>query len=535
MRKQRNILFIMCDQLRWDYLSCYGHPHLHTPNIDWLAENGMRFDRAYVQSPVCGPSRACMYTGRYQTTLGVRHNGFPVRIDELGMGNYLQALGMRTAVVGKTDLKPDTATAERLHIDLEAANQLLNREVGFEPYDRDSGLRPDPIKAHGGYRQYDKYLFANGYESENPWHDFANSGYDENGVLQSGWFNKNARLPANIKEEHSESAYVTDRAMDFIKEAGEQPWCLHLGYIKPHWPYMAPAPYNDMYGPDHVLPANRTADELARPHHPVYAGMLQYCNGAGFSTEEIREAVIPTYMGLIKQIDDHIGRLLAWLREKELLQDTIIVFTSDHGDYLGDHWLVDKYWLHEEVTRIPLIIYDPSPEADGVRGIVCEELVESIDLVPTFVELAGGTPSVERLEGRSLLPFLRGEVPASWRDFIVCEQDYASLTVRHRMNLAIEEARATMLRTKKWKFILHEVFRPELYDMENDPQERQNLAGEPQYADLIAGFERQLFRWFRRRKLRITRTNDFIMFRSQPGWTEDQGIFIGHWDDPRSS
>ena len=85
MNPAKNMLFIMCDQLRWDYLSCYGHPHLHTPNIDWLAENGVRFDRAYVQSPVCGPSRACIYTGRYQTTLGVRHNGFPLRIDELGV------------------------------------------------------------------------------------------------------------------------------------------------------------------------------------------------------------------------------------------------------------------------------------------------------------------------------------------------------------------------------------------------------------------------------------------------------------------
>lgn len=539
MTQAKNILFIMSDQLRWDYLSCYGHPHLHTPNIDWLAENGVRFDRAYVQSPVCGPSRACTYTGRYQSTLGVRHNGYALRIDELGLGDYLKPLGVRTAVAGKTDLHIDPAAAGRLGIDLASEENTLLAQVGFEPFDRDSGLHSDQLLAKGGQQpQYNDYLRSLGYESDNPWNTHANSGVDDEGNVVNGWLNRNAKYPANIKEEHSETPYMTNRAIEFIEshqqEHGEQPWCLHLGYIKPHWPYIAPAPYHDMYGPEQVLPANRTDAERANPHHPVYAGFLQYPNGEGFVREEVRQTVIPAYMGLVKQIDDHLGRLLNWMRENGTLEKTMIVFTSDHGDYLGDHWLTDKYWFHEESARVPLIIYDPSAEADASRGQACDELVESIDLVPTFVEFCGGEPNPQRLEGRSLMPLLHGktpnEIPGGWRDFAICEEDYSPLTVRYHMDLDIDDARATMVRTKRWKYILHEAFRPELYDMEADPHEQNDLGEDPAYADIRAELHEKLFHWFRRRALRFTRPDSFTMMRSKPGWAEETGgIYIGHW------
>ena len=126
---------------------------------------------------------------------------------------------------------------------------------------------------------------------------------------------RNARLPAAVKEEHSETAYMTNRAMDFIGEAGDQPWCLHLSYIKPHWPYIAPAPYHDMYGPADMLPANRSEAERADPH-PVYAAFMRHEESENFARQEVREAVIPAYMGLIEQVDDHLGRLWAFLEER---------------------------------------------------------------------------------------------------------------------------------------------------------------------------------------------------------------------------
>ncbi|MEM7537346.1 MAG: sulfatase-like hydrolase/transferase [Chloroflexota bacterium] len=531
MTQSKNILFIMCDQLRWDYLSCYGHPHLHTPNIDWLAENGVRFDRAYIQSPVCGPSRACIYTGRYQTTLGVRHNGYPLRMDELGLGDYLRPLGMRTAVAGKTDLHRHPESATYLGIDLSAEENTLLREVGFEPFDRDSGNHPTQLVHNQGQRfRYNDYLNSLGYEAENPWETYANSGVDEAGNVVSGWYNRNAKYPANLPEEHTETPYMTNRAIEFMEAADDEPWCLHLGYIKPHWPYIAPAPYHNMYGPEHILPANRTEAERTPPYHPITHGLLNYCDDEGFVREEVRQTVIPTYMGLVKQVDDHLGRLFAWMGTHGLMANTMIILTSDHGDYLGDHWMTDKFWFHEEAARVPLLIYDPSPEADATRGTACDELVESIDIVPTCVEYAGGEPNPQRLEGRSLMPLLRGELPDDWREFVICEEDYSPLTIRHHLNLEVNDARATMLRTKRWKYILHEVFRPQLYDMEKDPQEQHDLGDDPAYEDTRRELHEKMFRWFRGRALRFTRPDSFTMMRSRPKWANEMsGVRIGYW------
>src|SRR5215475_1746922 len=176
---------------------------------------------------------------------------------------------------------------------------------------------------------------------------------------------------------------------------------------------MAPAPYHAMFGPDDCLPAVRSEEERRAPH-PIYRELMHLAVGKTFAREEVRKEVIPVYMGLIKQIDDQLGRLFRFLEERALIDTTMIVFTSDHGDYLGDHWLGDKDFFHEPSVKVPLIVYDPSPEADKARGTTCDEMVEAIDLLPTFVDVAGGnsTQQSHRLEGRSLLPLIHGEQPA---------------------------------------------------------------------------------------------------------------------------
>jgi arylsulfatase A-like enzyme len=144
-----------------------------------------------------------------------------------------------------------------------------------------------------------------------------------------------SKKPARVKEEDSETPYMTRRGIDFIREAGEQPWCLHLSYIKPHWPYIAPEPYHAMFGAADVLPVVRSEEERQDPH-PIYAEFMDLRVSKAFAREEVREEVIPVYMGLIKQIDDQLGRLFAFMQERGLLESTMIVFTSDHGDYLGE-------------------------------------------------------------------------------------------------------------------------------------------------------------------------------------------------------
>ena len=485
-RRTKNILFIMCDQLRWDYLSCYGHPRLATPHIDGLAAKGVRFTRAYVQSPVCGASRMSFYTGRYVQSHGASWNGVPLKVGEMTLGDYLRPLGVQTVLVGKTHMRADREGMERLGIDPGSIIGVRVAECGFDPYERDDGLHG--IGPDGRYDpqvpRYNRYLNDKGYAGDNPWHDWANAAQGEGNRLASGWAMRHARKPARVREEDSETPYMTGRAMDFIREAGDAPWCLHLSYIKPHWPYIAPAPYNDMFTAADVLPAVRTEEERATrirssPHSWT-------CVRAGASrARRSRDEVIPVYMGLIKQIDDQLGRLFAFMRERGLFENTLIVFTSDHGDYLGDHWMGEKDLFHEPSVKIPLIVYDPSSEADGARGSVCDELVESIDLIPTFLEALGADPAEQshRLEGRSLVPLLRGGQPAAWRRFAISEYDYSLLPAAAALGVEPRDARLFMIADKRWKLVQPVGFRPMLYDLAVDPNELRDLGADPACED----------------------------------------------------
>ncbi|UUX49802.1 alkaline phosphatase family protein [Nisaea acidiphila] len=519
----RNILFVMCDQLRWDYLSCAGHPHLQTPHIDALAARGVRFDRAYCQSPICGPSRMSFYTGRFMFSHGAGWNNYPLRVDEWTLGDYLRPLGMRVALAGKTHMKEDTDGMARLGLDPVSEHGVLVSECGFEPYERDDGLHPD--RSADPDLAYNRFLRQKGYRGDNPWSSHANSTESDAGETLDGWYWGHSNGAARVRDEDSETPYMTDRAIDFITEMGDKPWCLHLSYIKPHWPYIAPEPYASMYGSEHILPVQRNAREEAEAH-PVYAAFMRHKDSMLFRRPEARETIVPAYMGLIKQIDDQFGRLMKELERLGRLDDTMIVFTSDHGDYLGDHWLGEKDLFHEASVRIPLIVYDPRPSADATRGTVSEALVEAIDLVPTFVEAAGGAVPVHRLEGRSLQPLLDGR-DVVWRTYAISESDYSGRDARADLNLAPMDARCWMLRTDRWKYVLHETFRPQLYDLEADPGEFVDLGADPACEGIRAKLKEMLFDWFRNRRLRVTISDEEIVRRT--GGADRQGILIGYW------
>ncbi len=521
----------MCDQLRFDYLSCAGHATLETPNIDGLAARGVRFSRAYVQSPVCGSSRMSFYTGRYVHSHGASYNQVPLKVGEMTMGDYLRPLGKRTVLVGKTHMVADEEGMARLGIKAESEIGVLVSECGFEPFERDDGLHPEGrLGKYGddaGIAPYQQYLRDLGYESENPWGDFANAGEDEAGEVLSGWFLKNSRKPARVKEEHSETPYMTRRAMAFIEEAGDEPWCMHLSYIKPHWPYIAPAPYNDMYGPNQVKAVVRSPKEKENPH-PVYGEFMQHRVGKAFVRDEVRREVIPAYMGLIKQIDDQMGVLFEYLEDKGLFDNTMIVFTSDHGDYLGDHWLGEKDLFHEQSVKIPLIIYDPSPDADATRGTTCDALVEAIDLLPTFVESSGGAPQPHRLEGLSLLPLLRGKKPDNWRQFAISEYDYSMQQAAMRLQTPPIASRLFMVCDRQFKYMAAEGFRPMLFDLENDPDEYNDLGDDPAYGEVRQRMQDALNRWGLRWSQRTTISDEKIQ--KMRGGSANTGVLIGYWD-----
>jgi arylsulfatase A-like enzyme len=528
-----NILFIMCDQLRWDYLSCAGHPRLRTPNIDSLAEKGVRFTRVYAQSPVCGASRMSFYTGRYVQSHGASWNGVPLKVGEMTLGDYLRPLGVQAALVGKTHMRADAEGMQRLGIDPQSLIGVRVAECGFDPFERDDGLHG--VGPDGRYDaqvpRYNRYLNDQGYAGDNPWHDWANAAEGSGNALASGWAMRHARRPARVAEPDSETPYMTRRAMDFMREAGDRPWCLHLSYIKPHWPYIAPAPYNAMYGPGDVLPAVRSEEERRDPH-PIYAEFMRLRVSSTFARDEVRSEVIPVYMGLIKQIDDQLGMLFAYMRQRGLLENTLIVFTSDHGDYLGDHWMGEKDLFHEPSVKIPLIVCDPSPQADATRGTVCDELVESIDLAPTFLDALGADADAQshRLEGHSLLPFLRGQTAlAAWRRYAFSEYDYSILPVAAKLGIEPRHARLFMAADKRWKYVHAPGFRPMLYDLASDPHEFRDLGADPAFADERARLYGALSEWGLRLSQRTTRSEQ--QMKAARGKSQRRGILIGVWDE----
>jgi arylsulfatase A-like enzyme len=531
-RRTKNILFIMCDQLRWDYLSCAGHPKLHTPNIDALAARGVRFTRAYVQSPVCGASRMSFYTGRYVSSHGATWNGVPLKVGEMTLGDYLRPLGLRTALVGKTHMRADVEGMQRLGIDPNSIIGVRVAECGFDPYERDDGLHG--VGPDGRYDpqnpRYNRYLNDKGYAGDNPWHDWANAAQGEGNALASGWAMRHASKPARVAEEDSETPYMTRRAMDFMTEAGDEPWCLHLSYIKPHWPYIAPAPYNDMYGAADVLPVVRSEDER-REAHPVYRAFMDLRVSSTFARDEVRAEVIPVYMGLIKQIDDQLGHLFGFMQARGLMDNTLIVFTSDHGDYLGDHWMGEKDLFHEPSVKVPLIVCDPSAAADAARGTVCDALVEAIDLAPTFLEALGADPAEQshRLEGRSLMPYLRGEAPAKWCRFAFSEYDYSILPVAAKLGIEPRNARLFMVTDGRWKYVHAVGFRPMLYDLENDPSEFNDLGADPAYEAERQRLGAALAEWGLRLSQRTTRSEKQMA--GARGKSQRKGILIGVWDE----
>lgn len=523
-----NVLWIMADQLRFDYLSCYGHPHLHTPNIDALAARGVRFNKTYVQSPVCGPSRMSAYTGRYVRSHGATWNGIPMRVGEPTLGDHLRASGSRAVLVGKTHMVADKEGMAWLGIDPDSEIGVRVAECGFEAFDRDDGLHPD--SARQNWSAYDDYLVNLGYKSENPWGDFANSGVDESGELMSAWLLKNSRMPANVPEEHSETAYMTDRAIEFMTGAqdDDRPWMCHLSYIKPHWPYIVPAPYHDMYGPEHVIDPIRSVAERDTDH-PL---MRAYQNARvckSFSRDHVREHVLPAYMGLIKQLDDNLGRLFKWMDETGVSDNTIIAFTSDHGDYMGDHWMGDKDFYHEMAAKVPLIIADPRPQADATRGTTSDALVEMIDLAPTFMNAMGCPPKPHIVEGRDLTPLLHGTDGFS-RRYAISEHDYSSFEMAHALNVPQEDARTVMIFDGRWKYVRCEGFRPVMYDLETDPLELTDIGGSEtqEHQDVRQRMEEALLSWSLQHHTRITATKDVL---ARQGVAAEGGILIGFWDE----
>lgn len=524
-----NVLFIMADQLRWDHLSCAGHPYLQTPNLDALAARGVRFSQAYVTSAVCGPSRMSYYTGRYPISHGATWNRVPLSIGEVTLGEMIRAHAASQGdtpsdpdlwLAGKTHVMPDWDGLKRLDIEGTCELGHLLQRGGFREIDRHDGHHET-----GDTQGYGAWLRAQGYDSANPWGDYVISAIDETGQVVSGWNMRNVHLPARVQEHHSETAYMTDQAIDFMRRQGSRPWVLHLSYVKPHWPYMAPAPYHSLYRAEHCLPTVKRASEL-QGAHPVVAAYRQHEESQTFSRNEVVRQVRPVYQGLIKQLDDHLGRLFNEMSGMGRLDDTLVIFCADHGDFLGDHWLGEKELFYDTVQRVPFIVADPRATANATRGRTDERFVECVDVVPTILETLGIPVPSHRVEGRSLLPLLRGETPA-WRDFVYSELDYGFKAARLSLGRSPQQSRAFSLRSATHRYVNWLDLPEQLWDMRTDPDQFEDLGTEA-----ISQAQRQVMRetlldFIVRRKHRLTMSDEAV--ERSTNRHKAGGVFYGQW------
>jgi arylsulfatase A-like enzyme len=474
MSKPRNVLFILADQFRADSLGCVGHPVVKTPHLDMLAREGTLFKECFVQTAPCGPSRMCMYTSRYPCSNRSIGNKVPLIDAQENLGIYLREAGYKPGQMGYQDyavdpriLPPDDFRTYTPNYDnfLPGWDVLLDHE-----YDS---------------KEYFDYLRAKGYPEELCNHKAI---HEPNVPPEGPGEHLSIRYPAHYKEEDCECRFITNQAIDYIGKRQAGGWVLNINYIKPHPPRICSAPYNDMYDPADMPEATRREDEL----HSKHPYLEQVHRKPTLVPERDLRETQANYWGMITELDASLGLLFASLKETGQWENTLIVFSSDHGEYLGDHYLTGKGQLFDGTMRVPLIVRDPSPEADVTRGQQLDGFVESIDHAPTMLDYLD-IPIPDRFQGTSVLGRIRGET------YVKTEIHYEKDIRGEVAHIIDDPDRALMwvVRDNNYKYVQFgdEAIPPLLYDLKADPDEFHNLADDPSHMPTILAYCQKLLRW----------------------------------------
>ena len=314
--------------------------------------------------------------------------------------------------------------------------------------------------------------------------------------------------PACYSKDESDTAFLTDQALQYIRRPGDSPWFLHISYLRPHPPYLAPEPYNTMYHPDDV-PACVVCSSIGeeKNQHPYLKFLLdknlnigKYQSGNYPRDEDAMRQLRATYYGLMTEIDDNVGRLLDLLKETGQYDHTAIVFVSDHGDQLGDHGLIGKGSYFDRSFHIPLIIRLPADRTTLGRGRIIDAFTENIDILPTLIEFFNGEIA-RQCDGVSLLPFFRGEPLKRWRTEVHWEvdfgflDDYPDVQPGKELGLASEECAFNVIRDSHYKYVHFAALPPLFFDIKNDPAELHNLADDSAFTGLMFEYARKMLSW----------------------------------------
>jgi arylsulfatase A-like enzyme len=461
--KAPNILVVMADQHRADVLGCAGDDSAQTPTLDGLAAEGTRFSAVTCQGPLCMPARASFATERYVRDHGVYTNWAEVAS---GTPTYMGALrdaGYHTVLLGKAHLyRDETHTAE--HVD-ELAPRL--RALGFaevhETGDKFSTSMRNPyldaLHDNGVLDAYAQYIRDRSYQGENE----TGRGATKRVPM---WDATPSPLPPSLYID----AWHGELAARWISEYdGDAPFFAFVGFPGPHDPWDAPANAVARYaGADVTMPRTTVRPDVdgAGTYGRLLGAFLHLSDTTTMTADAIR-GMRTAYSANVSVIDDAVARILAALEAKGMLEDTWVVYTSDHGEMAGDHGLMSKCVLYDGAVRVPLIVRPPR-SFSGERGNVVDALVEHVDVPATMRDL-GGAPPIEQSVGRSLLPYLRGD-DAPHRTCSISENWGFASFVTERYKLVVDEDAGVAC---------------QLFDRDDDPAEDENLVADPQHATVV--------------------------------------------------
>jgi choline-sulfatase len=463
MPERPNILFVFADQHRHDALGCAGNTLIETPNLDRLSSSAVRFNNAWCQSPICQPSRAALITGRYPHELGVMRNfgpdmdgGWPTFMKQL------QKAGYRTANIGKTHYYAKGLEAPDGETDMRQYSPRV-AEFGFdhvvEEFDRYVHAMDGVHTPYTGYLRQEGVYEAYRDKVKSIWR-----------LTDHHWDG----VTSPLTKEQDLTSFLTREAQSWLTlQSADQPFFLQLSYVQPHVPLMGDPEWADHYRDLEIPrgPADPGAADI-----PVWNDYLSWCGhhaNAHLLTDEYVLAGARQYYAMISLIDECIGRLTHQLDEQGLLDNTWIVYSSDHGEMLGEHGLMAKFNFYRSSVQVPLIVRP----AGGCAPSVSDALAAVVDIGPTLLEVAGAEP-LEAIQGRSLLPVISKEEGP--REILFSEiqkqsrQEQAPTfrAVRdHRHRLTLETNTGTPC---------------ELFDLQEDPNELHNRVSDPGVASVVS-------------------------------------------------
>ncbi len=508
MGKRPNFVLIITDQHRADYLGCAGHPVLKTPNIDSIAKSGVQFNRFYVSNPVCMPNRATLMTGRTPSAHGVRQNGIPLPLSSNTFVDMLRSAGYQTALVGKSHLQNFT-TYPPLNQDDEIPAGYTPPQDNLKEAQKDAFLdgnykqeRPDFWDSPDakldlpfyGYEHVD-LCFGHGDECGGDYYWWLKSQREDadaligpENALQHDYSVLQAwrtKVPENLYP----TAWIADHAekyiVDYARSDKDSPFYMVASFPDPHHPFTPPGRYWDMYKPEQMeVPNAYNVNDWEPPAHvrallkrrdeglPPEDGIMSY----GINAQEALEARALT-CGMISMVDDGVGKILSALKANGLNENTIVMFTSDHGDHLGDHCLLRKGPAHySELVRVAFLWSDPE---SSIAGAQTEAISGTIDISATILDRAKVAP-YNGLQGRSLLSVTNKPETTGPRDAILIEEDNQRI-----LPVLGKDPKARTLITQNWRLsVYHGHEWGELYDLENDPGELDNLWDHTAHQDI---------------------------------------------------